>query len=113
MEIAIEHRRDLPLFKLGGTFDLYAVGAFRLEVEPVLEATTGDIALDFDEVTHIDSSGMGTIINVMHTLRDQGRTVILTRVPPNLMKVFGYARLDQFFTIIDGAEFDQNFPPPA
>ena len=110
METFLEQRGEMPLFRLAGVFDLYAVGGFRMAVEPVLEATTADVALDFAEVTHIDSSGMGTIIQVMHRLRDDGRTVILTRVPPNLAKIFGYARLDQFFLIVDGEEFDERFP---
>lgn len=47
---------------------------------------------------------------LMHRLRDDGRTVILTRVQPNLAKIFEYARLDQFFLIVEGKEFDARFP---
>ncbi len=113
MEIAQEKRGRLPLLRLSGTFDLYAVPGFRMAMEPLVESGADDIALDLAGVTHLDSSAMGILIHFMSAMREQGRTILLTRVRPEHLRIFEVVRLDKIFLMVDGAEFDRNFPPES
>lgn len=110
MDIIQENRDRLPLLRISGTFDLYAVTTFRMAIEPLIDLDSRDIALDLSGVTHIDSSAMGTIIHCMSAMREQGRTIILTRVRPEQARIFEAVRLDKIFVLIDGDEFEKNFP---
>lgn len=61
LEVATGHRDDLVVITLRGELDIYTVPAFRREIGEV-DPTSERIVLDLNDVTLLDSSGLGAIV---------------------------------------------------
>jgi anti-anti-sigma factor len=57
------------------------------------------VSLDLGEVTEIDATGLGLLVELARTARSQGRRVTLLAASPRVRKVLSLTRLD---TIVDG-----------
>jgi anti-sigma B factor antagonist len=58
------------------------------------------IVLDLTELTHMDSSGLGTVIRIYVSAKSAGCELQLVNLGPRIRQVFGIANLMSFFTII-------------
>ncbi len=71
--------------------DLIAQGPHRLMV-------------NMTEVTHIDSSGVGTLVDAFRRMRTSGGRLLLFGLAPRVRGVFEITKLDHFFTIVDSEQ---------
>lgn len=65
--------------------------------------------LDFKEVTYIDSSGIGKIINITKVLRKQKGEISITRVSQDIMNIFNLIKLGSFIKIFPTNEEAINY----
>lgn len=95
----IKKRGASVVFRCRGAFSLASHSAMEGIAEEVKEAPGRGVILDFREVSHIDSAGLGTLATIFQQLRHSGKSLvivpsaqvraILTTV--NLHKVFPLA----------------------
>lgn len=57
------------------------------------------VVLRLAAVTYIDSSGIGEILKLFLELKNHGRDLVLTEVPPPILKIFKSTKLDRVFVI--------------
>ena len=55
--------------------------------------------LDCRDLEFIDSSSIGILSNIHRTLSAQGKKLVLTNVPPPVMRVLKIVRMDELFSI--------------
>jgi anti-sigma B factor antagonist len=71
------------------------------------EAIGGDdspIALDLSDVTFIDSTGLGVLLNGLRRVTREGRRMALACANPTVLRLFQVTRLDSTFEILPTRE---------
>ncbi|MDQ0253062.1 anti-sigma B factor antagonist/stage II sporulation protein AA (anti-sigma F factor antagonist) [Evansella vedderi] len=72
---------------LKGDLDIEGTEVMEREITPEMEKYSV-VNMDFTEVPFIDSSGMGLLLNLVHTLNKKGTTVYIVNVKKDVMEVF-------------------------
>ena len=81
---------------LAGEIDLATAPELQARLESLIDATTGDVALDVARVTFLDSTGLHVIALVHRRLRDacrQLRVQPIERTRRRVLELSGMARL--------------------
>lgn len=80
--------------QLTGSFDALAVESLRQDFDQlILEGS--DIALDFNQVTFIDSSGVGAIVFLFKRLRALERSLRIVHAAGQPLQLLRYLRIDR------------------
>jgi anti-anti-sigma factor len=64
-----------PVIAPQGELDLHAVGGFVPQLDEAAEAGHPHVILDLSDVTLVDSSAFGAILQAQHRLTDHGRAL--------------------------------------
>jgi anti-anti-sigma factor len=62
-------------------------------------ASNKDIEINFTAVESIDSSGINMLVKFQQHLMGTKRTITLTHIQPDIMKIFEMVKLSNFFKI--------------
>jgi anti-anti-sigma factor len=96
-------RRDqIVVVHLTGELDLYTVPILRavLETEPVWDPpATEAVILELDGLAFCDSSGLGELIAVLNRAQAAGVRLLLSTVPPAVVRLLAITGLDKAFTV--------------
>jgi len=87
LEIETINGKSVICLKLSGELEISTVEQLRLCVERLPGGLT-EVHLDFFGIEFVDSTGIGTLINVMKDLREQDIKVMVTRIPKEIYEVF-------------------------
>jgi anti-anti-sigma factor len=98
LEIQIEGSPQDPRFVLRGEIDVSTVVALRTAVDQLDQPQLSQLALDFGEVTFMDSTGLGWLAG----LARGGCAVRLHDVPPSIRKLLGITGIDGVVTVAEG-----------
>jgi anti-sigma B factor antagonist len=90
--------------RLGGEIDLNSAPAFRTSLLEFVAQRPQRVILDLANVTYIDSSGVGTIVEFKRRLERSGGRVILAALQARVKSVFEITRLDRFFIIVESLD---------
>lgn len=75
--------------------------ALRADLLALADRQPSRVVIDCGNVTHIDSSGVGTLVEFKRTIeRLPGGELILAAIQPDVRGVFEVSQLDKFFTIV-------------
>lgn len=107
-DITHEHRKDISIFHLKGSLTMDGVPVFTNYVNENKEKL--NIALEFGEVEFIDSSGIGSIINILTGLKDKKGQLICYNLPEEVLSIFKMAKLNSFLQILTRREFNRKYP---
>ncbi|TGN10938.1 anti-sigma factor antagonist [Leptospira ilyithenensis] len=80
-------------FKTKGDIDLYKCPEIKTMVEKKLEEGFRYVVFDFSDTAHIDSSAIGTLIQIVGWLRRRGGEFIAANIRDSVKKVFEITRL--------------------
>lgn len=67
-------------------------------------ATAPKLVLNFQNVEHLSSAALGTLINIRNQVRNRGGQLRLCSVDPQIYEVFAITKLNQVFQIHDTCE---------
>jgi anti-sigma B factor antagonist len=101
-----ERHGNAEILRPQGEIDLNVSPSFRKVLLECLNQGR-DVVVDMAGVAYIDSSGIASLAEALHTSRRRGRHLALARLPESALKVLRIARLDQVFPI--QAEPDPSF----
>ncbi len=83
---------------------------FRREVSDVVAAGADIVLIDLQEVTFIDSSGLGALVSAMKIVRSAGGKLFICSVNDQVKMLFELTKMDRVFEIFDNQnEFNQRF----
>ncbi len=74
--------------------------AFKDRMRDVTDGGTETVLLDLNQVTFIDSSGLGAIVAAMKHLAPE-RRIVLAGLSPSVDKVFRLTRMDSVFSLYE------------
>ncbi len=78
---------------LEGDLDIDSTEVIEEELIPALEKNYHFVKLNFEHVPFVDSSGMGLLMNVVHTLKASEGKVKVINVKDEVMEVFDLLQL--------------------
>ena len=82
-----------------GVERLTAVNAatFKAEVSELIDAGAAQLAIDFEEVSFLDSSGLGALVGILKKIGHRG-DISVCGLNDDLEHMFRLSRMDQVFT---------------
>ncbi len=85
---------------LEGRIDVVRAGQLRQEAIAFAAAHDNNLVLDLQQVTFIDSSGLGAIVGTFQTLRQAGGHLYLYGIQPSVQMVIELVGLDQVLPVL-------------
>lgn len=72
-------------------------GAFKSEVSDLVDSGSSQLVVDFDEVSFLDSSGLGALVGILKKIGHRGE-VAICGLDDDLEHMFRISRMDRVFT---------------
>lgn len=90
--------------RVAGEIDMRSSPRLRAALLELAARTTGPLLIDLSAVSHIDSSGVGTMVYLKREVERRGRKLYLVALQPRVRGVFEITNLDKFFNIVRSAD---------
>ena len=75
------------------------------EISQIIEQSANPkILISFENVEHLSSAALGTLITVNNKVRQKGGQLRLSNIDPQIYEVFVITKLNKLFQIYDNAE---------
>ena len=104
MDLLIEKKTNVDVIKCKGRLDVNSADNFRNKTNEVISSGSKKLAIDLAEVSFIDSSGLGALVAVLRAANQQGGSVKLFRLKPEIRMIIELTRLNKVFDIFNTEE---------
>ncbi len=99
MEIEVEEKEGYHIVSPVGELDIYTVPLFRKVVLKLEGDRRHDLILDLTRVTFIDSSGLGSLIEIFQKVQSVEGEIAYVVDNPRILKIFKLVDLDKVFPV--------------
>jgi len=99
LQVTTEREAGTAILHLSGEIDLHSSPALRDVFLSLLAEPPRRIILDLTQVRYIDSSGVGTIVELKRRASRSESRLVLVGLQVRVRSIFEIAKLDRFFTI--------------
>ena len=99
MEIEVEEKEGYHIVTPVGELDIYTVPLFRKVVLKLEGDRRHDLILDLSRLTFIDSSGLGSLIEIWQKVQTVDGEIAYVVSNPRILKVFKLVDLDKVFRV--------------
>lgn len=103
----LENIPNLPncgVIKLSGAIDAKTVILFQEQLDRLQSQNYIKFVLDMDGIRYVNSTGLGTLVNVADALESKGGAMALTKIQPKVRVVFDMLGLNNFFKIFSNSD---------
>lgn len=104
LRIRTTREAQQTVVQLEGEIDLRSSPDLRSTLLELIDRAPGRVIVDLSGIAYMDSSGVGTLVEMKRRLERNGGRLILAALQPRVRSVFEITRLDKFFTIADSVE---------
>lgn len=87
-----------------GILDGTKAGQFRQEISKLVESNVNIVLIDFQDVTFMDSSGLGALVLALKTVRAAGGKLFICSVNEQIKMLFELTSMDRVFEIFPTRE---------
>jgi anti-sigma B factor antagonist len=101
-EATVRREAGRAVLDLSGEISRMAEEGMNAAYDDAVTSDPKEIALDFDDVTYINSTGIAVIVGLLARARKEERTVSAFGLSDHYRHIFEITRLADFMTIIDG-----------
>ena len=99
LDIRTSRHESACVIELAGEVDMRSAPALRDELLEVVAEAPRKLILDLSEVPYIDSSGVGTIVELKRRVEKSGAKIVLVGLQPRVRSVFEITRLGDLLTV--------------
>ncbi len=92
---SFDEENDHWKIELSGEIDISTAKIFRETLEKVYQEKQKDISLYFDQLTYIDSTGLGVIIGAYGKMKEKNNRIQILNPKQNIKKLLTITSLDQ------------------
>lgn len=103
MDIQVEQKGAVAILRCAGSLDAETVAKFKRTAQGLFEQGVGRFVLDAQELTFIDSMGLGALISLMRRVRQQDGEVKVAGLSRDVHSIFEITRLHRVFDICGSA----------
>jgi anti-anti-sigma factor len=97
-------KANVKVIKPSGILDGTQANKFRQEITESLAKNTKIILIDFQDVTFMDSSGLGVLVLALKNARTAGCELFLCSINEQIKMLFELTSMDQVFKIYGSRE---------
>ena len=90
---------QVKIIKLAGNLNATTSQDFRQNIAETLKSDTKIVLVDFQDVTFMDSSGLGALVLAFKTLRTADRKLVLCSINEQVRILFELTNMDKVFEI--------------
>lgn len=109
MELKLNQVGKIKIIEISGKYDIESTEEFEKIFNQQLDSKPQIVGIDMTKLDYIDSSGIGSLIKCLNSLKNKNGKMILVGIKPMIMNVFKLAKLDMFFEIISKVDFDTKY----
>ena len=114
LQLSARAGRACSVMEVGGELDMDTVPQLHDVLQEATDRGARQVVLDFAEVTFMDSSGLGLLVDWYKTLRERDGRLCLAAVQPRVRTVLVLSAVDQVGEVYDTvAAAEADMPPPA
>lgn len=84
---------------LDGEIDIYNAPDLKDKLHKLIEQQPGNIVLDCQNLTYIDSTGLGVLISALRRVKEYDGQITITNLKPYIRKIFVITGLDKIFAL--------------
>ena len=100
-------------FQPTGIFDGIKGNQLRIEITSAVETGIDIVLLDLQDITFMNSAGLGTLLAALKTVRKIGGKIFLCSVNEQVKLLFQMTKMERIFEIFnDRDEFERAILPP-
>jgi anti-sigma B factor antagonist len=103
MAIAIEknykEEQNQWTIKLSGEMDINSSDEEKQELQDIIDQNRADIEIDCEELSYIDSTGIGVLIGILKKIKKSDKKIVLKNTKDNIRRLFNITGLDKIFII--------------
>ncbi|MEL7661351.1 MULTISPECIES: STAS domain-containing protein [Acetobacterium] len=89
------------MVSIKGEIDIYSIEKFREIIEEKIRTQAPEIILDCSELSYMDSTGMGVLIELRNKTKEMGQKIIMINPRPNIKKLLSLTGVDKIIEIVD------------
>lgn len=104
MEIKTRVVDTVVILDIDGEIDLYNAPEIKDTIKQQMDAGHKKIIINLENVSYIDSSGIGALISSLSNLKKIGGGLKIIHVYDSVRKVFELTKLTSFFDIYDSED---------
>lgn len=103
MRLTTRFQGDTLIARLSGELDLHAAPVFRKAIDEALEESPHlrNLILNLQEVTFVDSSGLGALLGRYRILQRRGGQMVAVSLQPRVRKLFEMSGLLKIIKVVD------------
>jgi anti-sigma B factor antagonist len=94
----------IKVLQPSGILDGTKAGQFRQEISNLVESNVDIVLIDFQDVTFMDSSGLGALVLALKTVRAAGGKLVICSVNEQIKMLFELTSMDRVFEIFPTRE---------
>ncbi len=105
----MELKRTVPrpgvmVFSVAGEMDLYNAGEFKSAVDDIFASGARMVVADFDQLTYVDSSGIGAMLYAFTQSRTKGIDFYFANITGSVRRVVELTSLTGFLPIAESVD---------
>ena len=89
------------MVSIRGEIDIYSIEKFRDTIEEKIKTQASEIILDCSELSYMDSTGKGVLIELRNKTKELGQKIIMMNPRPNIRKLLALTGVDKIIEIVD------------
>ena len=101
MDIRFRRAGAVYIVDISGEMDLYNAHSLKEVVKKMLDKGVSKYVINVDNVTYIDSTGIGALMQVHSTIKKQGKRMLLANVKGTVRQVIQLTKLMEYFDIVE------------
>ncbi|MGM0507711.1 MAG: STAS domain-containing protein [Fusobacteriota bacterium] len=99
-----KEENGIKLVSIEGEIDVYTSLEIKKDLNQIIDEDGLKLVIDLDQVTYIDSSGLGVFVTILKKINKKGGNMKLINLQPSVEKIFEITRLKKFFEIYENKE---------
>ncbi|MDR2052793.1 MAG: STAS domain-containing protein [Treponema sp.] len=104
MELAVQEQDGIHIIRGKGRFDLTGSVELKDLFMRLVHSQAERFIINLAEINYIDSSGVGTLVFIVSTVRRLGLRFVLTETPEQVMWVIENVRLKSYLPFTENME---------
>ncbi|TGL90810.1 anti-sigma factor antagonist [Leptospira congkakensis] len=109
MELKLNTTGKIKTIEIAGKFDIESTEEFESIFAKLIEPNPSVVSIEMGRLDYIDSSGIGSLIKSLNSLKNKKGKLILVGMKPMIQNVFKLAKLDMFFEIMSSSDFQSKY----
>jgi anti-sigma B factor antagonist len=99
LSVTTSRQDDVTIVSVAGEVDVYTAAQLRSALDEEVAAEHVQLVVDLDEVTFLDSTGLGVLVGRLKLVRNQSGWLRLVCSNERILRVFRITGLDKVFGI--------------